>query len=102
MQRPSAHTTIAPDPSIDPTAASDLKSSRTSPSMPANIPTTVPTAPTPSIVFLANAARLPENHLRRRGPHRDHEHSRILNVAADADKFQAAYAPFSSTRMERY
>ena len=30
MQRPSAHTTIAPDPSIDPMAASDLKSSRTS------------------------------------------------------------------------
>src|SRR5579863_8017932 len=30
MHRPSAHTTIAPDPSIDPMAASDLKSSRTS------------------------------------------------------------------------
>src|SRR3984957_19575462 len=30
MQRPSAHTTIAPEPSIDPMAASDLKSSRTS------------------------------------------------------------------------
>ncbi len=30
MQRPSAQTTMAPDPSIDPTAASDLKSRRTS------------------------------------------------------------------------
>ena len=30
MQRPSAQTTMAPDPSMDPTAASDLKSRRTS------------------------------------------------------------------------
>src|SRR3984957_11260969 len=30
MQRPSAHTTIAPEPSIDPTEASDLKSRHTS------------------------------------------------------------------------
>src|SRR5258706_6644095 len=30
MQRPSAHTTMAPDPSIEPIAASDLKSRPTS------------------------------------------------------------------------
>ena len=67
MQRPSAQTTIAPEPSIEPTAASDLKSSRTSTIEAGRYPDEGPDGANAfSFVSAHDSAGLVEDHFRHR------------------------------------
>ncbi len=90
MQRPSAHTTIAPEPSMEPMAASDLKSSRTSTFEAGKYPDDGPGWRERLQLFSArDPARQVENHFRHRQAHGDLENAGLAHVAADADEFQS-------------